>query len=133
MFLVYPSGMETAQITTRVGSTSRYDRLRRVDGRTREGKYLRQIERELTADLGGPDRISVAQRLLVERVAVDMLRLALLDREMMNGNFSAHDSRVSHALRNSTRLTLRTLGLERVAPTEKTPSLSDLFPGRSVA
>ena len=132
--MLYPSGMETAKNTTRLGSTSRRDRLRHIDGRTVEGKYLRKIERDLIADLGGPDRISAAQRLLVERVAVDMLRLVLLDREMMNGGFTAHDSRVAHALRNSTRLTLRTLGLERVAPAEKAPkSLSDLFPGRSAA
>jgi len=97
-----------------MGGASRPDALRRLDGRTRAAKYVAGIERALIADLGGRGRITTAQQLLCERVALDMLRLRLLDHELIHGGgrFSLHDGRVASALRNSVRLGLRTLGLE---------------------
>jgi hypothetical protein len=91
-----------------IGATSRRNALNRIDGRTTGGRYLREIRCGLTAHVGGSP--SVPQRLLIERVAVDLLRLRLLDAEMVAGNFSEHDGRIAHALRNSVRLALRELG-----------------------
>jgi hypothetical protein len=91
--------------------------LAKLDGRTREARRLRQIERDLTENAGGPDRVSAPQRYLIQRTAIDILRLELLDNEMALGTVSAHDGRVAHALRNSVRLALRDLGgLKAAAP-----------------
>jgi hypothetical protein len=48
----------------------------RVDGRSREGRFLSQIERELTRQVGKP---SFAEVLLIRRLARAALRLALID------------------------------------------------------
>jgi hypothetical protein len=106
-----------------VGGSSRAHRLRKLDGRRREAKRLQAIKNDLAAHLGGWERVSVAQRYLIERAAIDILRLELLDAEMATGTFSEHDGRVAHALRNSVRLMLRDLGWKAAAPTA--PTLAD--------
>ena len=97
-----------------IGATSRVDRLRSIDGRTAIGRRLRQIVRELVAHVGGQP--SAPQRYLIDRVAVDLVRLEMLDAKIASATFSAHDGRVAHALRNSVRLALRELGLQSSAP-----------------
>jgi hypothetical protein len=77
---------------------------------------LRAITSDLVNHVGGPDRVTVPQRILIERTAVDLLRLELLDAEMAAGTFSDHDGRIAHALRDSVRLALRELGLAPAAP-----------------
>jgi hypothetical protein len=109
--------MTAQNITRQIGACSRRDALRKIDGRTRSGRYLRQIERELIEHLGGS--ASAPQRYLVERVAVDLLRLRLLDSEMAAGTISDHDARVAHALRNSVRLALRELGPPATSPADQ--------------
>jgi hypothetical protein len=44
----------------------------RVDGRSREGRFLTKIERELTRQIGQP---SFTQKLLIRRLSRAMLRL----------------------------------------------------------
>jgi hypothetical protein len=105
--------------------------LRKVDGRTGPGRYIRQVQRELIEHCGGPARISVAQRLLCERTAVDLLRLKLIDADLADGNASDHVCRVAHALRNTVRLALRDLGLHAAA--QPAPSLADYLAGREGA
>jgi hypothetical protein len=111
-----------AQLSSRARARRR---LRKIDGRTKPGRFLRRIERELTEHLGGPQRISTPQRLLIERTAVDLLRLELLDTEMATGTFSEHDGRVAHALRNSVRLLLRELGIEQPVAAAPSSTLDD--------
>jgi len=82
-------------------------KLARLDGRSREGKRLRAIKRGLIEEIGGNPTPS--QLLLIERTAVDLLRLELFDVEMTIGMISDHDARVAHALRGSVRLGLRDL------------------------
>ena len=48
-----------------------------ISGRSREGKLLRRVEKELVAQVGGAP--SFAQRLLIRRIARAVLRLELLD------------------------------------------------------
>jgi hypothetical protein len=98
-----------------IGPHSSRLRLRKVDGRTGPGRYIRRVERELIEHCGGPDRISVAQRLLCERTAIDLLRLKLIDADLTTGEASDHILRVAHALRGTVRLALRDLGLEAAA------------------
>jgi hypothetical protein len=66
--------------------------------------------------------VSVPQRILIERVASDLLRLELLEEKLAAKAFTDHDARVAHALRNSIRLALRDLGFEKGSQVP-TPSL----------
>ena len=112
-----------AKTTSPIGACSRPNRLSKLDGRTREARRLRAITTELTEHVGGADRVSVAQRYLIERTAIDLLRLELLDGEMAAGTVSNHDARVAHALRNTVRLALKELGMAPAAA--KPPSLQE--------
>jgi hypothetical protein len=96
----------------------------RVDGRSREGRFLTKIERELVAQLGGQP--SFTQKLLIRRLSRAMLRLELLDEKQTAGKeLTAHDGRSFSALSNQVRLLARELGL-RAAPAEKLPDLHDI-------
>jgi hypothetical protein len=81
-----------------------------IDGRSREGKFLRRVEAELIAQVGGSP--SFAQSLLIRRAARSMLQLELLDAKMASGNWTAHDSRTQGGLNNAVRLALRELGIK---------------------
>jgi hypothetical protein len=94
----------------------------RVDGRSREGRFLSQIERELTRQVGQP---SFAQTLLIRRLARAALRLELIDERSLAGPLGDHDARSFSALSNQVRLLARELGL-KAAPSEKLPDLHDI-------
>ena len=81
----------------------------RVDGRSREGRFLSQIERELTRQVGQP---SFAQTLLIRRLARAALRLELIDERSLAGPLGDHDARSFSALSNQVRLLARELGSE---------------------
>ena len=55
-----------------------------IDGRSREGKFLRRVEAELVDQVGGEP--SFAQSLLIRCAARSMLQLELLDAKMASGN-----------------------------------------------
>lgn len=107
-------------------------KLARLDRRTREGRRLQEIQRDLLAGIGGEP--TPAQKYLIERTAVDLLRLELYDVEMALGTLSDHGARVCHALRNTVRLALRDLhGLGRQRPEKYKVDpvrLTEVFPGR---
>ena len=107
--------------TAEIGPHSPRFRLRRLDRRTRAGKFLIATERALSGHLGGPEQVSVPQRILIERVASDLLRLELLEEKLAAKTFTDHDARVAHALRNSIRLALRDLGFDKAV---SSPALS---------
>lgn len=108
---------------TRIPSATKPHCLAKIDKRTREARRLRQIEHDLFEHLGGVDRASAPQRYMIERVAIDIVRLELLDAKMTDGTVTDLDARVAHALRNSTRLALRELGMTE-PPRDKPPSLA---------
>src|SRR3954452_11231336 len=64
-----------------VAATSHADRLPVTDGRSAEAQYLRRIRDELRQHVGGSP--TIAQRLLIDRVAHTALRLHALDCEPM--------------------------------------------------
>jgi hypothetical protein len=94
-----------------------------IDGRSREGKFLRKCEAELIAHCGGSP--SFTQRLMIRRCARAMLRLELLDGKMEDGSWTDHDARTFGGLSNNLRLCLRELGL-KAAPKDKPLSLADI-------
>ena len=93
----------------------------RVDGRSREGRFLTKIERELTRQVGQP---SFAQALLIRRLARAALRLEFIDERSLGG-LTDHDARSFSALSNQIRLLARELEL-KAAPAEKLPDLHDI-------
>lgn len=103
-------------------------RLRRLDGRSRAARFLKSTEAALVEHLGGPERVSVAQRILVERVAADLLRIEQLDEKAAAGTMTERDGVIAHALRNSVRLALKDIGLEAVEA--RPPTLSEYWAGR---
>ena len=95
-----------------------------VDGRSREGRFLRQTEAELIAQLRREP--SFGERVLIRRVARGLLQLELFDQKLSaGGDFTAHDARAFSALGNQVRLGLRDLGLKPAAKAGP-PSLADL-------
>lgn len=117
--------MAAAETAATIGPYSRPHRLAKLDGRTREARYLARITAELVAHLGGEARVAVTQRYLIQRVASDMLRLELLDAKSATGTMSDHDGRIAHALRNSVRLALRDLGMRPAA--EREPTVAEIM------
>jgi hypothetical protein len=95
-----------------------------LSGRSREGRYIRALETQLLAHVGG--RPSVTERLAIQRLARVSLRLQLFDEKIDAGAaMTDHDSRVYGALHNSFRLLIRELGLKSDAA-PKAPSLADV-------
>ena len=90
-----------------------------IDGRSREGKFLRKCEAELVAQIGGEP--SFAQRLLARRIARVMLKLELFDAKMARDSWTDHDARTYGGLSNSLRLMLRELGLKAASTAKPNP------------
>jgi hypothetical protein len=101
-----------------LGPLSPRHRLRKLDGRTKEAQLIRRVERDLYKHLGtSKERCPATKRILIERVAVDCLRLALHDQRILAGEpVSDLDLRIAGALRNSVRLALQAIGIEPAAP-----------------
>lgn len=96
-----------------------------VDGRSREGRFLRQSEKELLAHIGGEP--SFAQRLLVRRIAKMMLLAEKLDDKLTGGgNWTPHDARTFGALNTAITRALRDIGLKPRPKGKPTPTLADL-------
>ena len=116
--------MNSRQMATRVGPYSRPRPLAKIDGRTREGRFLRSIRAELIDHVGGCP--SVTERALIERAVWLAFRVAQLDAKMARSdNFTDHDSRTYLAWSNSLARCLRELGLK---PSVRPPrSLADVL------
>ena len=93
-----------------------------ISGRSREGRFLRALERQLLEHLG-PEP-SLPQRLLVARIARASLRIELLEEKIAEGSATELDGKILHNLHGSLRLMLREIG-EPVAA--KPPTLADLM------
>lgn len=101
----------------------------RVDGRSREGRFLLKCEAELLAQLGPAPTFT--QKMLVRRLARGLLRLELLDEKMTSGEWTDHDARTFGGLTNAVRLIARELGLKKAAPAEKPLSLDQYLAGKA--
>ena len=99
-----------------------------IDGRSREGKFLRKCEAELVAQVGGQP--SFAQRLLIRRIARAMLKLEMFDAKMVGGSWTDHDARTFGGISNSLRLMLRELGLKPDAGGRRKLTVSEYLAAR---
>src|ERR1700716_2192082 len=80
-----------------------------VDVRSAEGRFIRDLERQLVDHVGGAP--SITQRLLIERIVKIKLQLDAFDNKLASGDWTAHDQRTFNALLNAHRLACRELGL----------------------
>jgi hypothetical protein len=98
----------------KAGPFSRDQALVDLDRRTRAGRVMKSVIRELTNHLGDA---TAPQRLLIQSAALKSTRLALLSDQLLDGTPPSEGSD-HHALAwlNSLRLDLQALGLERKGP-----------------
>jgi hypothetical protein len=83
----------------------------RVDGRSREGRFLRDAETQLLDQIGSEP--SFSQRLLVRRIAKMMLLAEKLDEKLTGGGeWTSHDARTFGGLNGALRVALKDLGLK---------------------
>jgi hypothetical protein len=88
-------------------------RLKKMDGRTQDARFLKAAVIQLCEDLGGMNELSTVQRHMVGELAWQMARLQRLKAEQIrSGQFD--DARYSAVL-NSFNGLARTLGIERKA------------------
>jgi hypothetical protein len=107
----------------RIGPESRMIDRGLLDGRSTEGRFLRSVEAQLAAHIGGAPNF--VQKILIRRAARGLLKLELLDREPA---LTEHGLRTSLGLENRVRLCLRELGIDsKVATDAKVTSLADII------
>ena len=88
-------------------------RLKRMDQRTQDAKFLKRMYEQLCDDLGGIEQLSIQQRALAEEAAWLAARLRRLKVEaVLSGK---HNDPAYSATLNSFIGLLRTLGIERKA------------------
>jgi hypothetical protein len=94
-----------------------------IDGRSREGRFLRQYEKQLLEHVG--NNPSVTQRCLIQRAARLALHLELMDERSLAGEhvFTTHDHLHYVSWSNALGRTLGRLGLQPAAP--KPPTLAE--------
>ncbi len=92
-----------------------YREPRKLDGRSREVRFVAEVESALATALGGDP--SVQERLLIRRAAVKSMRLALMESELLKRGSDVSETLGRDYLRWSRELRedLRLLGLERRA------------------
>jgi len=92
-----------------------YRQVALIDWRTREARFLREIESGLVSDLGGSP--STGQLLIVKRAAVKSLRCAFIEHELLTKNGEVPPALQRDYLRwaRELREDLKVLGLERRA------------------
>ena len=100
-----------------------------IDGRSTLGRFIRDLERQLTQHVGGDP--SITQKLLIERLIKIRLQLDLLDKKLAEGGWTHLDGRTYAGLLNAYRLTVRELGLQPAK--HKQPSLAEHFAARAAA
>ena len=102
--------------------------LAKVDGRTREGRLLREHTAELLDHIGGDP--SAPQRRLVELASNLALHMALMDRRFVQANaVTEREGRQYLAWANAYRRTLQAIGLDRRAPSA--PSLDEYLASKA--
>ena len=87
--------------------------LERLDHRTTAAQVLREQWEEMTTDLGGADRLSLAQRMLIERAL--WLHYWLRGQEQSLADGGEFDVGKHAAATNTLQGVLAKLGLQRVA------------------
>ena len=96
------------------------------DGRSVQGRFIRDLERQLIQHIGGSP--SITQKLLITRIIRLHMRLDLFEEKLTNepDKWSSHDDRVYGGIQSAYRLALRELGF-KPAPAPQVRSIHDLW------
>lgn len=97
----------------RRGQKSRLVTLNDLDQRTSAARRVREVMAALESDLGGSDHLSTAQRILVQRIAVQAAIIENSEASWARGE--AVDIGSYTTMVNALRRNLETIGLERRA------------------
>lgn len=109
---------------TDVGPYSRHAFLKKIDGRSKKGRLVKSLRRELTEHCGGNPTIT--QKLLIEQACELQLRIAIMNQRFTeSGVFTEHDSRTFLAWNNSLERLLRQLGPMTTAAIKSKPGDTD--------
>jgi hypothetical protein len=92
-----------------------------LDGRTKAAQGARALVRDLENDLGGADRLSAGERVIVGRAAVSTAMIEDIEARWLSGQ--PLDVAAYCALVNVQRRLLTTVGLQR-RPRDVTPDLA---------
>ena len=86
------------------------------DGRSTEGRYIRDLEKQLTEHIGGNPTIT--QKLLIQRIIELRMRLDAFDYKLKNEpeKWTGHDDRTYGGCQNAFRLALKDLGHQPYKP-----------------
>ena len=101
-----------------------------LDGRTNAAKSARALVTDLESDLGGADRLSAAERELVQRCALASAMLQDMEANWLTGR--GLDVAAYTTLANTQSRMLKMLGLSR-RPRDVTPDLGDYMARRTPA
>ena len=102
----------------KLGPYSKSAILSKPDGRTKEARLVKSLRAELIKHVGGNP--TIAQRMLIDRVAQLTLRIASMDKKFTETEVQTeHDSRCYLAWTGSLSRLLRDLGLD-AAPASTT-------------
>ena len=93
------------------------------DGRSEEGRFIRDLEKQLIQHVGGDP--SIAQKLLIDRIIKTRIQLDMLDQKLLGPEWTDHDRRTFGALQNSFQRCLRQLGMQPAPP--PTPTLEEFI------
>ena len=100
------------------------NRLAKLDGRTREARFIATLRADLVRHVGGSP--SVAEAELIDMAVDSAFEIEAMKRRRANGgSLSLHDHRAFLAYQNAYRRTLSVLGLKGVA--ERPPSLAEIL------
>ncbi len=119
-----PRGDASGTVKPRIARQGyiRFLTMRDLDGRSRAAARCRELARELEVDLGGADRLSTAQRQLIQRAAVLAAQLEDFETRWCLGEVVELPDYLQAI--NVQRRLLVSLGLERRAR-DVTPSLRE--------
>jgi hypothetical protein len=108
---------------------SRPATLAKLDGRTQEGRLIRDTRSALVAHVGGQP--STTQAMLIERAVQLTLRIAAMDRKFAESGQTEHDSRTYLAWSACLSRALRDLGLK--GPAQRPQSLAEIMRAETAA
>ncbi len=108
----------------KIGPTSQLETFRKLDGRGVVARRMKAIRHELAEALGGADALSPQQKILIDTIAVRVIRTKMLTAAMLGGDgLSAEAERRLNWHLASLRRDLVALGLEKRAT--HSPSLKE--------
>lgn len=92
-----------------------------LDGRSLVARAVRELKQNLINDLGGEDRISTSERIIIDRAVVKTLKAQSFETMMLEGEpMSKSAEELYLSITNSLRKDLSVIGFERRArPVEK--------------